>query len=162
MKKVAVIGYGGQGAWHCAQVLKSDVALLVGTYDIKEQRRNAARDNGIFVYESNEAIFADKDVDIVVVATPNDVHEDLVVNALKSGHNVICEKPVALSVEEFDRMVAAQKESGKRLSVHQNRRWDVDFFFRVLYTVKQHGWTGGPYAAPVHRRCQMSSEGGAQ
>lgn len=127
MKKVAVIGYGGQGAWHCTQVLKSDVAELAGTYDIKEERRQAAKENGIFVYESNEAIFADKTVDIVVVATPNDVHEDLVVNALRSGHNVICEKPVALSPQEFDRMVAAADESGKRLSVHQNRRWDVDY-----------------------------------
>jgi predicted dehydrogenase len=126
-KRVAVIGYGGQGAWHCSKILSSDVVELAGTYDIKENRRQAAKDNGVFVYDSNEAIFADSSVDIVVVATPNDVHEDLVVNSLRSGHNVICEKPVALSVEEFDRMIKAQNESGKLLSVHQNRRWDVDF-----------------------------------
>ena len=36
MKKIAVIGYGGQGAWHCGQILKSDVCELAGTYDIKE------------------------------------------------------------------------------------------------------------------------------
>lgn len=127
MKRVAVIGYGGQGAWHCGQILKSDVVSLAGIYDIKENRRNAAKENGIFVYASNEAIFADNTVDIIVVATPNDVHEDLVVNGLSSGKNVICEKPVALSVESFDRMVAAAEKSGKILSVHQNRRWDVDF-----------------------------------
>ena len=127
MKKVAVIGYGGQGAWHCSQILKSDVVCLSGIYDIKENRREAAKNNGIFVYDSNEAIFADSSVDIVVVATPNDVHEDLVVGALESGHHVICEKPAALSVEIFDRMVKAQEKNGKRLSVHQNRRWDVDF-----------------------------------
>lgn len=127
MKKVAVIGYGGQGAWHCSQILKSDVAQLAGTYDIKENRREAAAAAGIKVYESNEAIFADDTLDIIVVATPNDVHEALVVNGLLSGKNVICEKPVALSVAEFDRMVAAAEKSGKRLSVHQNRRWDVDF-----------------------------------
>lgn len=127
MKKIAVIGYGGQGAWHCRQIEKSDVATLAGTYDIKENRREAATNEGVYVYESNEAIFADKSVDIVVVATPNDVHEDLVINALKSGHNVICEKPVALSVDEFDRMCKAAEESGKKLSVHQNRRWDVDY-----------------------------------
>lgn len=127
MKRVAVIGYGGQGAWHCGQIMKSDVAELAGIYDIKEERRAAAEANGVFVYDSNEAIFADKEVDIIVVATPNDVHEELVVNGLKSGHNVICEKPAALKVEIFDRMVKAQEESGKKLSVHQNRRWDVDF-----------------------------------
>ncbi|MGI6279266.1 MAG: Gfo/Idh/MocA family protein [Acutalibacteraceae bacterium] len=127
MKRVAVIGYGGQGAWHCAYAENSDVVTLAGTYDIKECRRHAAKEKGIFVYESNEAIFADKSVDIIVIATPNDIHEELAVKALKSGHNVICEKPVALSVEEFDRMVAAQNDTGMKLAVHQNRRWDVDF-----------------------------------
>ena len=168
MKKVAVIGYGGQGAWHCTQVLKSDVTQLAGTYDIREERRNAAKDNGIFVYESNEAIFADKSVDIVVVATPNNVHEALVVNALKSGHNVICEKPVALSVEEFDRMVEAEKESGKKLSVHQNRRWDVDFL--AVKSVIESGEIGdvlriesrihGSRGIPSDWRCEKEPGGG--
>ena len=168
MKKVAVIGYGGQGAWHCTQVLKSDVTQLAGTYDIREERRNAAKENGIFVYESNEAIFADKSVDIVVVATPNNVHEALVVNALKSGHNVICEKPVALSVEKFDRMVEAEKESGKKLSVHQNRRWDVDFL--AVKSVIESGEIGdvlriesrihGSRGIPSDWRCEKEPGGG--
>ncbi len=170
MKKlnVAVIGYGGQGAWHCSQVLKSDVVALSGTYDIKENRRVAAKDNGIFVYESNEAIFADNSVDIVVVATPNDVHEDLVVNALKSGKNVICEKPVALSVESFDRMVDASKESGKVLSVHQNRRWDVDYL--GVKSVIESGEIGevirvesrihGSRGIPSDWRCEKAPGGG--
>lgn len=167
-KRVAVIGYGGQGAWHCTQVLGSDVAELAGTYDIKENRRDAAKANGIFVYESNEAIFADSSVDIVVVATPNDVHEDLVVNALRSGHNVICEKPVALSVEEFDRMVKASEESGKRFTVHQNRRWDVDFL--GVKSVIESGNIGevlriesrihGSRGIPSDWRCEKAPGGG--
>ncbi len=126
-KRVAVIGYGGQGAWHCGQIQQSDVVELVGIYDVREVRRNMALEAGIYVYESNEAIFNDPKVDIVVVATPNDVHEALVVGALKSGKHCICEKPVALSVDEFDRMVRAAAEVDRVFSVHQNRRWDVDF-----------------------------------
>lgn len=168
MKKVAVIGYGGQGAWHCEQILKSDVTELAGTYDIKENRRCAAKEKGIFVYGSNEEIFADKSVDIIVVATPNDVHEDLVVNGLRSGHNVICEKPVALSVAEFDRMVKAQNESGKLLSVHQNRRWDVDFL--GVKSVIESGEIGeviriesrihGSRGIPSDWRCEKAPGGG--
>ena len=168
MKKVAVIGYGGQGAWHCSQILKSDVVTLKGIYDIKENRRKAAEENKIFVYENNEAIFADNDLDIVVVATPNDVHEDLVVNALRSGKNVICEKPVALSVESFDRMVAAQNESGKLLTVHQNRRWDVDFL--GVKSVIKSGEIGeviriesrihGSRGIPSDWRCEKAPGGG--
>ena len=168
MKRVAVIGYGGQGAWHCGQILKSDVTELAGTYDIKENRRKAAEENGIKVYSSNEEIFADNTVDIVVVATPNDVHEALVENALRSGKNVICEKPAALSVAEFDRMTAAAKESNKLFTVHQNRRWDVDFL--AVKSVIDSGEIGeviriesrihGSRGIPSDWRCQKEPGGG--
>ncbi len=127
MKKIAVIGYGGQGAWHCGQILKSDVCTLAGTYDIREVRRNAAAANGIHVYESNEALLADPEVDAVVIATPNDFHEPLVIAGLEAGKHVICEKPVEMSVASVDRMIAAAKKAGKLFTVHHNRRWDVDF-----------------------------------
>lgn len=126
-KNVAVVGYGGQGGWHADHALKSDVISLAGVYDIKKERNDLAVSRGIYAYSSLEEILADEKVDIVVCATPNDVHEDIVVRSLLAGKNVVCEKPVALSVESFDRMVEAAKESGKIFTVHQNRRWDVDF-----------------------------------
>ena len=127
MKRIAVIGYGGQGAWHCGQILKSDVCTLAGTYDVKEARCKAAQDDGVKVYASNEEIFADPLVDAVVIAVPNDLHEEFVVAALEAGKHVICEKPVEMSVASVDRMIAAAKKNGRLFTVHQNRRWDVDF-----------------------------------
>ena len=127
MKNTAVVGYGGQGGWHCNQILKSDVVSLSGIYDIAEDKCKKASENGIKVYASFEEILADKAVDIVVIAVPNDDHKDLVVRALGAGKNVICEKPVAITVADFDQMADAAKKSGKLFSVHQNRRWDVDF-----------------------------------
>lgn len=127
MKKVAIIGYGGQGGWHADHALKSDVVSLAGIFDIKEARMELARSKGIHTYTSLDDVLADPQVDIVVCATPNDVHEDIVVRSLLAGKNVVCEKPVALSLESLDRMIAASKLSGKLFTVHQNRRWDVDF-----------------------------------
>lgn len=168
MKKVAVIGYGGQGAWHCDQVLKSDVCELKGTYDIREVRNDAARQKGIFVYDSDEAVMADPDVDIVVVAVPNDSHEYLVKDALKAGKNVICEKPVEMSVASVDRMIAAAKEAGKLFTVHQNRRWDVDF--RAIKQIVESGEIGKPLCIesrihgsrgiPSDWRCEKEHGGG--
>ena len=126
-KRLAIVGYGGQGAWHANHALKSDVIELAGIYDIAEKRMNAARDLGIRTYSSLEEILADEAVDIVLCATPNDVHKDIVVNSLLAGKNVVCEKPVALSIADYDEMVAAAEKSGKLFTVHQNRRWDVDF-----------------------------------
>ena len=126
-KNLAIVGYGGQGAWHANWANKSDVVALAGIYDIAEKRVNAAKENGIHVYASLEELVSDPKVDIVLCATPNDVHKDIVVTALNAGKHVICEKPVALSVGEFDEMVEAAKKNDRILSVHQNRRWDVDF-----------------------------------
>ncbi len=127
MKNVAIVGYGGQGAWHADQILKSDVCALQGVFDIKEARCNVAKEKGIRVYNSNEEIFNDKNVDIVVIATPNDSHMELTIDALKHKKHVICEKPVEKSVKNLKKMIDASKKYGCLFTVHQNRRWDVDF-----------------------------------
>ncbi len=126
-KKLAIVGYGGQGAWHAVWAQKSDVVELAGIYDIAKKRVDAAVENGIHTYASREELLADKNVDIVLCATPNDVHKEIVIDALNAGKHVICEKPVALSVEDFDDMVEAAEKNGVLFTVHQNRRWDVDF-----------------------------------
>ena len=167
-KRLAVVGYGGQGAWHADHAMKSDVVELAGVYDIREIRNEAARAKGIFVYSSLDAILADKTVDIVVCATPNDVHLDIVVRSLLGGKNVVCEKPVALSVTDFDKMIDAQNRSGKLLTVHQNRRWDVDFL--AIKSLVQSGEIGetiniesrihGSRGIPSDWRCHKEPGGG--
>ena len=126
-KNITVIGYGGQGGWHANHALNSDVVSLLGIYDIDEKKQELARSRGIHAYDSFEAAISDPKCDIIVCATPNDVHKDIVVRALKAGKNVVCEKPVDMTVAALDEMLAACKESGKLFTVHQNRRWDVDF-----------------------------------
>ena len=168
MKSFAVIGYGGQGAWHCDRILASDVATLSGTYDIREVRNQAARDKGIHVYDSVEQLLADPAVDAVVVATPNDCHNSLVISALRAGKHVICEKPVDLSVEGFDQMVATAREMGKVFTVHQNRRWDVDYL--AMKQLAHSGEIGevidiesrihGSRGIPSDWRCEKAPGGG--
>lgn len=126
-KKIAVIGYGGQGSWHCRQLQKSDAAELAGVYDIDFLRRRAASEDHIHVFDSIESMINDKEVDAVVVATPNDSHKELVIRALEAGKHVVCEKPVDVSASNFREMCKAAKQNGRILTVHQNRRWDVDF-----------------------------------
>ncbi len=126
-KSFAVIGYGGQGGWHVRQILGSDVAALAGIYDCDERKQQLAEDAGIRVYPSVEALLADPAVDGVVIATPNDSHRELVLRCIGAGKAVICEKPVEMTVSAFDEMAAAAKQAGILFTVHQNRRWDVDF-----------------------------------
>ncbi|OPJ63247.1 Gfo/Idh/MocA family protein [Clostridium oryzae] len=125
--KTAVIGYGGMGSWHAQQLRTMQEMELCGIYDIAPEPSNRARKNGIYAYETFEQLLEDKEVSLVVVAIPNDLHKEVSIKAMEAGKNVICEKPVALNSQELQEMVAASKRCGKLFTVHQNRRWDEDF-----------------------------------
>lgn len=126
-KNLVVVGFGGMGSWHVGHAEKSDVVNLKGIYDIDPKKIELAKSRGIYTYNSYDEVLADKDVDIITVAIPNDQHKDVVIAALDAGKNVICEKPVTLSTALLEEMIAAAKRNGKVFSVHQNRRFDVDY-----------------------------------
>lgn len=125
-KKLVVVGYGGMGGWHVGFAQKSDVIELAGIYDIKEERRALARENGIRAYDSLDEVLSDPDVDIITTATPNDHHKEIAIAALNAGKNVISEKPVCMNSEELEAVIAVANKVGKLFTVHQNRRWDTD------------------------------------
>lgn len=133
-KRVAIIGYGGMGGWHAKHLLVSDVCELAGIWDIKEERRALAAEKGINVYGSFEEVLADPTVDILTLAVPNELHMPLAIQALRTGKNVISEKPVAMSSDELQKMIDASNETGKLFTTHQNRRWDCDYLMmKELY-----------------------------
>ena len=123
----AVIGYGGMGNFHSEKMQSVKGVKLVGVYDIDPERNKLAESRGIHAYASREELLADPNVGLVTVATPNDVHKEIVIAALKAGKAVICEKPVSLNSRELETMIAAADRYGKLFTVHQNRRWDEDF-----------------------------------
>ncbi len=134
MKNLVVIGYGGMGGWHVERAQKSDVVHLAGIYDIKKERAELAESRGIHAFTSFEEVLADKSIDMVTVAIPNDQHKSVVIRALEAGKNVLCEKPVTLSSADLQDMIDAANKAGRIFSVHQNRRWDVDFLaMKKLY-----------------------------
>ncbi|MDR1532773.1 MAG: Gfo/Idh/MocA family oxidoreductase [Clostridiales bacterium] len=123
----ALIGYGGMGGWHVRKLLTLPEIKVAGVYDILPERNAAAEAEGVRAYPSLEALLSDKDVNFVTIATPNDTHLPLVVEALAAGKHVICEKPVALSLAELQTMIDASRRCGRLFCSHQNRRWDEDY-----------------------------------
>ncbi|MGN7357979.1 Gfo/Idh/MocA family protein [Paenibacillus sp. SAF-054] len=124
---VVIVGYGGMGSYHAKLILDNSRLKVTGTYDVLEARREASQNDGYPAYESYEAVLNDPAVDVILIATPNDVHKELVISALQHGKHVICEKPVTMYVKDFEDMMAVAEETGNVLMVHQNRRWDEDF-----------------------------------
>ncbi len=139
--RVAVVGYGGMGGWHTKRLTEiPGVVELAGVYDILPERNAAAEEAGIHAYASYEELLADKTVDVVTVAIPNDQHEPVCIQALEAGKLVISEKPVTMSTDSLERMIAAANRTGSVFTVHQNRRWDEDFrIAKQIYESKQLG-----------------------
>ncbi len=125
---LAMVGFGGMAHWHYDWITNHFENLFVyGVYDIKESQMEDARQKGLYAYSSREELMSDPKVDIVLCACPNDVHKEVVIEALHAGKTAISEKPVTLSSEDLQEMIDAANKTGKVFTVHQNRRWDKDY-----------------------------------
>ena len=110
---------------------------LAGTFDIKEERQEWARSFGIHTYDSYEEMLADPSVDAILIATPNHLHKEQAIAALRAGKHVLCEKPVMLSAKDLRDVVAVAKETGRVFYPRQNREWDEDYLIiKKIYDEK--------------------------
>ena len=153
---MAIIGMGGMGVWHFDRVTKQIPGIkIVGAYDIRQEIKDAIEARGIKNYPDPEAIYADKNVDLVLIATPNDVHKSYSINCLNAGKHVVCEKPVTLNAAELEEVIAVAKKTGKLFTVHQNRRWDRDY--QTIQKILSDGLLSNPYF--IESRVQGSRKG---
>lgn len=137
---LALIGYGGMGNQHLKLLSTVERMNIAGIYDIDNKKNEDALQKGYHVYSSLEDVLKDKDVDIILIATPNHVHKEIAIKSMQAGKNVICEKPVTLNSEELVEILEVEKQTGKIFVVHQNRRWDEDFrIMKQLYDNKELG-----------------------
>lgn len=125
--KMAIVGFGGMANWHYDEIQTIDNLEITGVWDIKEERRKYAAGKGLLAYGSLEELLADGETDLVLIATPNDVHKPVAIAAMEAGKNVISEKPVTLNSLDLQEMADAAGRTGRFLTVHQNRRWDEDY-----------------------------------
>lgn len=124
--KVGIIGFGYMGHFHLNKVRSLDGVSVTAVFDIAKDKIDAAREEGIATYLTLDEFLA-TDIDLVVIATPNNWHETYAVAAMRAGKHVMCEKPATMSVKEMEHIMQCSKETGRFFTVHQNRRWDVDY-----------------------------------
>jgi predicted dehydrogenase len=143
MHKIGIIGYGNMGSWHAENIRKRVDGLdVAAVFDIKEERLKLAEENGFTIYNTVEEFLA-TDIDIVLVATPNNFHKYYSIMAMRAGKNVVSEKPVCMNIEELEDVIAVSKETGKKFTVHQNRRWDIDY--AIMKNIMDNKIVGEPY-----------------
>lgn len=140
---MAIVGYGGMGAWHAFNQKGREEFTVTGAYDIRPERNKAAGEDGYKAYESFEHVLQDPSVELVLIATPNNFHKPLGIRALRAGKAVMVEKPAVLNAAEWEELMAVSLETGKLLTVHQNRRWDTDY--RIIRSIVEQKPLGEAY-----------------
>lgn len=122
--RVGIIGCGKIAqVRHIPEYAANPNAEVYGFYDINQARaQELAQKHGGKAFASYEALLADPTIQAVSVCAANHAHAEISIAALKAGKHVLCEKPMAVTLEECEAMVAAAKESGKYLMIGQNQR----------------------------------------
>jgi len=121
---VALVGLGAYSEGQLAPALQQTKHCYLGgivTGNSEKATRWKTKYNlptdACYSYENFDSIKDNSGIDIVYVVLPNSMHVEYVIRAAQAGKHVICEKPMALTVDECNRMIAACKEAGRMLSV---------------------------------------------
>lgn len=124
MFRIGIIGCGKIAqVRHIPEYAENPYAELAGFYDLNTQRAaELAAQYGGKAYESAEAMLADPAIDAVSVCVANHAHAPITIAALKAGKHVLCEKPMATTLEECEEMVRTAHEAGKFLMIGHNQR----------------------------------------
>jgi len=143
MLKVGIVGMGMMGWLHAAQYSRLAGVELVAIADLLPERlevKNAVTGNisegeravdfsKISRFAEGSDLIAQAGVDIVDICLPTDKHADYAIEALQAGHHVLCEKPMALSLADADRMIAAAEQTGRLLMIAQCIRFWPEYQF---------------------------------
>ncbi len=122
--RIALIGAGGQGSADTRNALLVGGVELVAVSDIYDGRLTRAREvwgDHLFTTRDYREVLARRDVDAVIVGTPDHWHQKITVDALSAGKDVYCEKPMVQLVEDGKAVVDAQQRTGRILQVGSQR-----------------------------------------
>lgn len=100
-------------------------ARLIAVADIVESRaQRFSKESGAAVYTEYRHMLERTDIDVINICTPSGLHAQMAVDALEAGKHVIVEKPIALSLADADRMIAAAQATGQKLCVVLQNRYN--------------------------------------
>ncbi len=122
--KFLLVGCGNIGARHAA--LAAEKGNLLAVCDVEEKKiKQFSATYHCYGYTSyQEMLVQHPEADMVLVCTPNGLHADQSIAALKAGFHVLCEKPMALNLANAKKMVSVAQKAGKHLMVVKQNRFN--------------------------------------
>jgi predicted dehydrogenase len=125
--RVGVIGFGFVSKTFHVPLLNGTDGYKIAAVSSSHPADVLAVLPDVEVVSDPKALATHPDLDLVVIASPNETHAPLAEAAMRAGHNVVVDKPFTITVEQARSLGAVAKEKDVLLSVFQNRRWDSDF-----------------------------------
>ena len=125
--RVGIVGFGFVSKTFHIPLLKATDGYRITAISSSHPHDVRAILPDVEVVTEPKALAAHPDVDLVVIASPNETHATLAEAAMRAGHNVVVDKPFTITVKQARRLAAMARKSRLLLSVFQNRRWDSDF-----------------------------------
>ena len=171
MKNVCIVGYGLVGPIHAAAVNKTESARVYAVCDIDPERSAAcAKTYGAVEYSDFDEMLRDERIDSVHICTPHYLHFEMAKKALAAGKQVVCEKPVTMTEDEFLELCELDTER-KVAVVFQNRYNPSIEAFKSIVESGEMGkvkaakaivtwWRGAEYYAHDAWRGKWDTEGG--
>lgn len=147
---VGIVGYGYATRTFHAPLVASAPGLRLAAVVTRDPARLHADWPEVAAVAEAGALFAQPELDVVVIATANDSHVPLAWRALLAGKHVVVDKPFTLTFAEARELAAQAASSGRLLSVFHNRRWDADFLTLQRKLIGADGGAAGPLGRVVH------------
>lgn len=126
MLKAGIIGAGTAGNWHANAVKKfPEMCTLAAIADLDEKRLKflQRKHPQVAMYADYREILKRSDIDAVHICLPHHLHARICIEAFKAGKHVLCEKPMANTLEEADAMINAARNAGRKLMIAENQRF---------------------------------------
>src|SRR5947199_8356290 len=127
MIEVGLIGFGLAGRAFHAPVIRAVPGLHLAAILQRSGNEAAEKYPDVRIVRSLDELLAMKEIQLIVIATPNDTHYPLARQCLAAGRDVVVDKPFATTLEEAISLVEFARSAGRLLTVYQNRRFDGDF-----------------------------------
>src|ERR1700726_1170615 len=127
MIDVGLIGFGLAGRAFHAQVIRATPGLRLAAILQRHGNEVAEKCPDVRVVRTVGELLDIRDIRLVVVATPNETHAPIARRCLEAGRDVVVDKPFASTLKEAEGLVELARQSGRLITVYQNRRYDGDF-----------------------------------
>ncbi len=125
--RVGIVGFGYVSKTFHVPLIRATEGYRIAAVSSSRPDDVKAALPDVEVLDSPSDLTARQDIDLIIIASPNDTHAPLAEAAMRAGRNVVVEKPFTITTAEARHVADVSAETGRLLSVFQNRRWDSDF-----------------------------------